>query len=144
MVVNSRACLLATVGLFFGGSASVLAAPSPANAACHEFAGYYQLSPTLPVGTWGKGVPNSNTCDGDDKFYGQVLDAVTDGSCVWAQFEDNAIIYSAGVSCTTGGWGNFGYHDQTGTNVSRSRVKRNATSQTVGPINGAWKTQSGY
>jgi hypothetical protein len=57
----------------------------------------------------------TESCGGNGVYYGRVYDAVTDGSCVYAKFQDPVgRYYTNGVACTTGAWSNFTFWDQTG------------------------------
>ena len=116
-----------------------------ADAACREAVGTFQLAPNLPAGSWGKARPNYNTCDGDKRFYGQVLDAVTDGSCVYAVFfESSTGSHTAGHSCQTGGWSSLGFKDPDGSGTSFLQVKRTSQGSYPGQLNGYFKYQSGF
>lgn len=88
---------------------------APAQASC---AGY-QVERTIWVGSAGAEAtqvsPNNESCTRNRVYYGRVYDAVTDGSCVYAKFQDPiGTHFTQGIACTTGGWSNFTFWDQTG------------------------------
>lgn len=64
------------------------------------------------------------TCDFDTYYAGSINDPVTDGSCAYAWFSDNAGGYFAtqGVECTTGGWAGYSYRDVDGDYFSNVSV----------------------
>jgi hypothetical protein len=78
------------------------------------------------------------TCNNDYQYTGLLLDPISDGSCVYANYLE-LFAYSAtqGVSCTTGAWSAYDYIDSIGTNSVLVSVRPSY-------LGDNWITSSGY
>lgn len=57
------------------------------------------------IGTWwGVEWSVGGTCDWDNTYHGSLLDAATDGSCVYSEFIDAGYWNVQAYACTTGVW----------------------------------------
>jgi len=78
------------------------------------------------------------TCNGDYQYNGAVLDPISDGSCAYAYFAEPPVYFATqGVSCTTGAWSVYSYHDTIGTNSVLMSVRPSYLSD-------IWVTSLGY
>lgn len=59
-----------------------------------------------------------STCDGDKRYYGELQDSITDGSCVWAVYLDGGQYSTDVVACTTGVFKHYTHWDQNNNTVS--------------------------
>ena len=94
----------------------------------------------IPAGGWGQEWSISGTCDWDNVYHGNLLDAVDDGSCVWSEFIDDGVWNIQAYACTTGVWSDYWKFDRNGDYFSYINLCRAYGCYT----SGSWPWNIGY
>ena len=100
----------------------------------------YQSGGLIPAYNWGQEWNYQGTCDWDNTYHGWLIDNVTDGSCVWAEYIDDGWWGVQAYTCTTGAWIDYWKWDNNGDFSSSLNLCRNQGCYT----GGYWPWSSGY